>query len=145
VDEGGSTFETCTSSELKAATEGTFTTADTTAIGGAVGTLSFGGCSHTMKVLKNGKLSVAWIKGTTNGTVVSSEAEVTFVSTVFGISAVCRTGVGIVLGTLTGVASGNAPMHIDATKSLDCGAFLGHLTWTGTYTFTSPKGLGVES
>jgi type II secretory pathway pseudopilin PulG len=143
VDEGGSTTDTCTASEVKGSTEGTFTTAGSAAIGGAVGTLSFGSCSHTTKVLKNGKLSVDWIKGTTNGTVTSSEAEVTVVSTIFGISAVCKTGAGTDVGTLTGVASGNATMHIDATKALDCGAFLGKATWTGTYTVTSPSGLGV--
>jgi hypothetical protein len=106
--------------------------------------MAFTGCSHTTKVLKSGKLSIAWIAGTTNGTVSLTETEVTFQSTVFGISAVCKAGTGTDIGTLTGVKEGHATLHIDATKTLDCGAFLGKSSWTGTYTVTSPTGLIVE-
>jgi hypothetical protein len=135
-DKNGTTNDTCTSSEVK----GTTTAFDPPS--GPVSTLNFGGCSHTTHVLagKAGNLSVAWTSGT-NGTVTSSGAEVTVVSTVFGISAVCKTGTGTAVGTLTGVASGNATMHINAT-TLNCG-LLGTSSWTGTYTVTSPSGLGV--
>ena len=84
VDSAGSTTDTCTSSEVKGATETTFTGAS---VGGKISSLTFGGCSHTTKVIAPGTLSVAWTSGT-NGTVTSAGAEVTVQSTVFGISAV---------------------------------------------------------
>jgi hypothetical protein len=135
-DKNGTTNDTCTSSTVK----GTTTAFDPPS--GPIGTLSFGGCSHTTHVLANGSLSVAWTSGT-NGTVTSSGAEVTVVSTVFGASATCKTGAGTVVGTLTGVKTGNATMDINAT-TLNCG-ILGTSSWTGTYTVTSPAGLGVVS
>jgi len=141
VDTAGTTLDTCTNLEFKVATEGSFTGAS---VGGKVSTMTFGGCSHTTKVIAPGSLSIAWTSGT-NGTVTSSGAETTIQSTVFGVSAICKTGAGTDLGTLTGVASGNSTLHIDFTKSLDCGAFLGKTSMTGTYRLTSPSGLGVES
>jgi hypothetical protein len=136
-DKNGTTADTCTGSTV----EGTTTAFDPPS--GPVSKLEFTGCSHTTHVLKPGSLSVAWISNT-EGTVTSSGAEVTVVSTVFGASAICKTGTGTVVGTLTGVASGHATMDIDATNSLNCG-ILGTSSWTGTYTVTSPTGLGVES
>jgi hypothetical protein len=141
VDEGGSTTDTCHTSEVQGATEPPYTAAS---VGGAISHLTFGECSHTTKVLKNGKLSVSWIKGTNNGTVTSSEAEVTVVSTVFGISAICKTGAGTDIGTITGAATStsHAKMDITAKNVLDCG-ILGKSSWTGTYIVTSPTGLRV--
>jgi hypothetical protein len=142
-DKNGTTNDTCTSSTVKGTSEkdesGDFTGGS---VGGAVGTLSFGGCSHTTHVLANGFLSIAWTSGT-NGTVTSSAAEVTVVSTVFGASATCKTGGATDVGTLTGVKTGNATIDINAT-TLNCG-ILGTSSWTGTYTVTSPAGLGVVS
>ena len=135
-DKNGTTNDTCTGSTVEGAT----TAFDPPS--GPISALTFTGCSHTTDVISKGNLSVAWTSGT-NGTVSSNGAEVTVKSTVFGISAVCKTGVGTAIGTLTGVASGNATMHINAT-TLDCGA-LGTSSWTGTYTVTSPSGLGVEN
>jgi hypothetical protein len=136
-DEGGTTTDTCNTSEVKGATEGTFTGAST--VGGAVKNLAFGGCSHTTKVLANGSLKID-----ASGNVTSSSAEVTVVSTVFGISAVCKTGAGTKVGTLNGTndPTKHATMTIDATNSLDCG-ILGNSSWTGSYTVTSPTGLNV--
>jgi hypothetical protein len=142
VDEGGTTTDTCNTSEVKGETESPFTAEGTKPIGGPVTSLTFGGCSHTTDVLKPGKLFVSWIEGTTNGTVVSKEAEVLVRSTVFGINATCKTGTGTTIGTLTGVKTGHATMDIDATNVLDCG-ILGKSSWIGTYTVTSPTGLGV--
>ena len=138
-DKNGTTNDTCTGSTVKGATEGSFSAAS---IGGKVSSLTFTGCSHTTHVLAPGSLSVTWTSGA-NGTVSSSGAKVTVVSTVFGASATCETGAGTVIGTLTGVASGNATMHINAT-TLNCG-ILGTSSWTGTYSVTSPKGLAVTS
>jgi hypothetical protein len=138
-DSAGTTTDTCTTSEVKGATESPFT--GSTYVGGIVSSLTFGNCSHTTTVLKPGKLDIDW-DGGTNGTVISTEAEVTVVSTAFGISAVCKTGAGTDIGTLTGVKTGHALMHING--KISCG-ILGTSTWTGSYTVTSPTGLGVEN
>ena len=138
-DKNGITMETCTGSELKGATEGIFTGRD---VGGKVSSLSFSGCSHTTHVLKPGSLAFTWTSGT-NAAVSSSGAEWTLRSTAFGASAVCATGSGTVIGTLTGVSSGHATMHINAT-ALNCG-IMGISSWMGTYRVTSPTSLGVES
>ena len=141
-DKNGTTNDTCTGSTV----EGSTTVTTGTAVSGPInkGGLTFTGCSHTTHVLKEkeGTLKVEWTSGT-NGKVISSGAEVTVVSTVFGASAVCKTGAGTEVGTLTGVAAGQATMHINAT-TLDCG-ILGTSSWTGTYVVTSPEGLGVVS
>jgi hypothetical protein len=137
-DEFGTTTDTCTSSTVKGSTVSPFTG---TTVGGTVSSLTFGNCTHTTTVLANGSLSVAWTSGT-NGSVKSSGAEVTVNSTFFGASAVCKTGSGTTIGTLTGVKSGKATMDINAT--IACG-ILGNSSWTGTYSVTSPEGLGVVS
>jgi hypothetical protein len=136
-DSAGTTTDTCTTSEVSGKT-----TKFTNNPEGPVESLTFGNCTHTTTVLKNGNLSVNWISGTTNGTVSSSGAEVTVVSTAFGASAVCKTGAGTEIGTLTGVSTGKATM--DISGKISCG-ILGTSTWTGTYTVTSPEGLGVTS
>jgi hypothetical protein len=64
------------------------------------------------------------------------------ISTAFG-TVNCKTGTGTDLGTLTGVSSGNATMHINAV--LNCGFLLPSATFKGTYTVTSPSGLGVTA
>jgi hypothetical protein len=133
-DSAGSTTDTCTSSEVKGST----TAFDPPS--GPISTLTFANCTHTTKVIAPGSLSVAWTSGT-NGTVTSSNAEVTVQSTAFGVSAICKTGGGTAIGTLTGVSSGKATMDING--KISCG-ILGTATWTGTYTVTSPEGLGVE-
>jgi hypothetical protein len=110
-------------------------------LSGKAASVAVTGCSHTTDTLKAGKLAVAWLSGTTNGTVISSEAEVTAKSTTFGVSIVCKTGAGTDIGTFTGVKEGEATMDISA--SVDCGLFSAILEGTGTV--TSPAGLGVES
>jgi hypothetical protein len=129
-DEFGTTTDTCTTSEVKGATASPFTGAT---VGGTISSLTFSNCTHTTTVLANGSLSVEWASGT-NGTVSSKGAEVTVQSTFFGASAICKTGEGTKLGTLTGTAAGDATMDINAT--IKCG-ILGNSSWTGTYTVTS--------
>ncbi|HSS41584.1 MAG TPA: hypothetical protein VLK37_03435 [Solirubrobacterales bacterium] len=136
-DSAGTTTDTCTTSEVKGKT-----TVFTGTPSGPIETLTFGNCTHTTTVLAKGTLSVTNIAGTTNGTVSSANAEVTVVSTAFGISAVCKTGTGTDIGTLTGVKTGKATMDING--KISCG-ILGSSTWTGTYTVTSPENLGVEA
>ncbi|HET8955966.1 MAG TPA: hypothetical protein VFN18_09945 [Solirubrobacterales bacterium] len=141
-DSAGTTADTCTESEVN----GTTTSTSGATITGPVATLSFGKCSHTTKVLANGKLHISWISGTTDGTVTSSGAEVTVVSTAFGVSATCKTGEGTHIGTLTGATNQTSNSSDTATMDINgkisCG-ILGTSTWTGAYTVTSPTDLGV--
>lgn len=127
---------TCTGSELFGASQTPFS-ASSVVIKLAV--LSFTGCSHTLHVLKPGKLSVAWTSGT-NGTLVSSEAEMTVFSTALGTSFVCKTGTGTNIGTITGVKTSEAVFDLAAVT--ECG-LLGSIAWGGSYRVTAPEGLGV--
>ena len=133
---GGAFSDTCTSSSIKFKTE-TFSGAT---VGGKVSSLTFTGCAHTTHVINPGSLSIAWTSGT-NGTVSSSGAELTAVSTVFGVSCIIKTGTGTPLGTLTGVKAGQAGMHVNGLLSSPCG----EIYWKGIYAVTSPSGLGVVS
>lgn len=136
-DSAGSTTDTCTSSTV----HGTTSVFDGTYVSGPISSLTFANCSHTTTVIKSGSLDIDWTSGT-NGTVISTGAEVTVVSTAFGVSAICKTGTGTTIGTLTGVAAGQATMDINGT--IPCG-ILGNSSWTGTYVVTTPEGLGVEN
>jgi len=135
-DTSGLAANTCAASEVKGATSSPFTG---TSVTGAVSTLTFSNCSRE-PVTKDagGTLHFTWTSGT-NGTVVSSGAEWT-IGSPFG-TLNCKTGAGTHLGTLTGVASGHAT--IDINSFLSCSGIW--LKWEGTYTVTSPTGLGVVS
>ncbi|HET8954520.1 MAG TPA: hypothetical protein VFN18_02550 [Solirubrobacterales bacterium] len=135
-DSFGTTTDTCTEAFVKGATEGVFSGAS---VGGKLGTLTVGNCSHTTTVLSPGSMSVVWTSGT-NGSVTSAASEVTTVSTAFGSSAVCKTGSGTPIGTVTGVKEGHATLDVNAKVS--CG-ILGTGTLTGTFTGTGSGGLGV--
>lgn len=99
----------------------------------------FAECTRPVTIDKAGIFAIEWIKGTTNGTVHSLEAEVT-VGTVLG-TITCKTGTGVDIGAITGVATGKATLHINAV--LGCGLMAPSVKWVGTYEFTSPNGLGV--
>jgi hypothetical protein len=132
-DSSNTTIDTCTSSTVKGKIESNGTPAS-----GKISSLTFGGCSHTTKVLTPGSLTI-----TSSGAVTSAGAEVTVVSTVFGISCIAKTGSGTSIGTLKDAPSstGHATMTINA--SLPMGA-CGTATWTGAYTVTSPTGLHAD-
>ena len=138
-DSAGTTTDTCTETSGEGKTASPYTAVGKTAIGGPISSMKIGGCSHTTKNIAPGSLSISWVSGT-DGTVTSSGAEVTTLSTAFGASAVCKTGTGTDIGLLTGKASGFAT--IDINGKLSCG-ILGTATWTSSYTVTSPEGLGV--
>jgi hypothetical protein len=142
-DEGGTTTDTCNVWEFKYTTETRASPEITKFTGGTIGanisSMTFGGCSHTMKVVKAGSLHID-----ASGNVISFGAEVTFVSTAFGISAFCKTGTGTKLGTLIGTndTTRHATITIDATNNMNCG-ILGNSSWTGALGVTSPTGLSV--
>jgi hypothetical protein len=137
-DSSGTTSDTCTESQLKGTTEGTFSGSS---VGGSVSTMTFGSCTHTTKVITAGGISIAWTSGT-NGAASSTSSEVTVVSTAFGVSTICKTGAGTLIGTITGVKEGNATLDVNA--KVNCG-MLGYGTVTGSYTGTGKGGLGVTS
>lgn len=126
---------TCTTSHV----EGVMDELNSPTVTGNLDGLSFANCVRTVTVHKAGTLHIEHIAGTTNGTVSSSGSEVT-VGSPFG-TLNCKTGTGVDLGTLTGVASGHAEMHINAV--INCGFLAPSTKWEGTYTVTTPTGLGV--
>jgi hypothetical protein len=136
------TQDTCTESHVHGATENTFTG---TSVSGAVTTLTFAKCTHETTVIKPGKLSIAHIAGTTDGTVTSSEAEVSIKSTVFGVTITCKTGTGTPIGTLTGKEAGKGDATMDINAVVSCGAFVPTAKWTGSYVVTSPTPFGVSA
>jgi hypothetical protein len=138
-DTNNATVDTCTESTVSGKTVSPFTSGNPGTIGGPVEALTFHGCSHTTDVIKPGSLTIEWTSGT-NGSVTSVGAEVTVQSTIFGASCIAKTGIGTKIGTLTGVASGHATMDINGVIPM---GLCGDAVWTGTYTVTSPTGLGV--
>jgi hypothetical protein len=135
-DESGTTTDTCNTAQVSGSTVSPFSG---TTVGGPVSSLSISGCTHTTKVLKNGSSKID-----ASGNVTSAEAEVTVVSTVFGISAVCKTGTGTKAGTFSGTndTTKHATVVVDVTGTLDCG-LLGKSSVTANVTVTSPTGLNV--
>jgi hypothetical protein len=136
---GGTLFNTCTESTVGGHTTSPYTG---TAVKGPITTLTFTGCKNNVTPHLYGTLTIEHIKGTTNGTLRSTGAEVTSYSTIFGTYLNCKTGEGTHLGTLAGAGTGkHASMHVNA--ALNCG--ITSALWSGTYTVTSPTGLGVSA
>lgn len=98
--------------------------------------LEFSSCSDPVTTHKPGVLAFSWISGT-NGTVSSSGAEFTSDGP-FGYLN-CVTGSGTHLGTVTGKASGNAEMDVNAT--LDCGI---SAKWVASNIITVPHSFGIS-
>ncbi|HEX6205063.1 MAG TPA: hypothetical protein VFZ29_04570 [Solirubrobacterales bacterium] len=135
----GSLANTCAYSRMFGSTSTPYTGSKVT---GALTSFFFEGCSETVTVDKAGQLYVEHIAGTTNGTVFSENAEVTF-KTPFGNEVNCKTGGGTDIGTLTGSAWGWATLHINAV--LNCGFLLPSATWKGIYETAFAEGLGVSA
>lgn len=133
----GSLADECGGSTASATTE-TFTGSTVT---GTNAKLTYFLCTRVITIHKAGKVHLERIAGTTNATTWFSSTEWTL-GTPFG-TVTCKTGEGTVIGTLTGVASGEAELDVSAV--LNCGFLLPSATWKGTYVFTSPKGLGVSA
>jgi hypothetical protein len=133
----------CSISHVVGTTTTPFTAKKSERIGGPIETLTFESCTEDakekVKVDLPGYLTVAWISGTTNGTVFSDSAEVTTPSPFGKLN--CKTAAaGTEIGKLTGKAAGFATMDIEAV--LNCGAITAK--WKGSYNVTSPEGLGVR-
>lgn len=138
TDTFGAFFQTCTASVVEGKTN-TFTG---TTVSGPISSETFSSCTEEpVTVDLPGSLSVENVAGTTNGTVRSINARWTMPSPFGALACVTASSPGTDIGTLTGVASGSATLHLAAT--LNCGSITAK--WTGTYTVTSPEGLGVTS
>jgi hypothetical protein len=135
-DTNNATVETCTDSRMKGSTSSPFTGPSVTWL---LIVLTTDSCSHTDHVLAAGIIHFYWTSGT-NATVVASKSEVTIQSTIFGASCIAKTGTGTTIGTLTGVKEGHATMDINGVIPM---GLCGDAVWTGTYTITSPTGLGA--
>jgi hypothetical protein len=138
TDTGGTALNTCKDSTIKGHTAEPFTSKEGTPISGPLTTLSWSGCTEgTPTVDSMGTLSVERIGTTTNGTVRSNGTKITTPS-FFG-NLTCTTS-NTDIGTLTGVKSGKATLDINAV--LSC-TVISTAKWSGTYTVTTPEGLGV--
>jgi hypothetical protein len=139
ADTVGGWANTCTASTIEA-NDSTKTTS--TPVEGTVTNLAFTSCKDEPVVVDTkGALTIENISGTTNGTSRLIGAEVTSPSPYGELTCAAAASPGTDIGTLTGFSAGNATMDINA--SLNCGAITGK--WTGTYTVTSPAGLGAEA
>ena len=140
---GSGTVNTCTSGltrsriELAGGGEGVHPSGKVTGMG-------FSLCASLLGVLKAGVLEIQHVPGTTNGTVISKEAEITVQSPVFGVSCIIKTGAGTKTGTLTGATSntGFATFHVDAALPY---GICGIADLTATFLVTKPTGLIVEA
>ena len=133
----GSLANECATSDV----HGTTTSFTGTKIGGPISTLTFESCvREKVEVIKAGSLDVEWIKGTHNGTVFSTGAEVKVPSAIGTLT--CTTpAAGTDIGTLTGSTTGMGTMDIKAT--LNCGFLAPSANWAGSYVITSPHSLAV--
>lgn len=135
----GTIYNTCVEGEGTASTEGSFT-GET--VGGANIEKSVGSCAkEPITVHKSGSIRVEHITSSTNGTVVSVGAEITSPSVLGTLT--CKTGTGTVMGVLTGKASGQATLHVNAV--VNCGFLLPSTKVSGNFVATTPEGLGVVS
>ncbi|HEV2858714.1 MAG TPA: hypothetical protein VGW80_09965 [Solirubrobacterales bacterium] len=143
-DTAGAFANTCTESTVEGHTESPYTAAGTNPIGGPITTLTFSKCTEEPVVVDlPGRLTVSWIKGTTNGTIRSIGAKVTSPSPFGALTCVTATSPGTDIGTLTGKPLSSEHATIDINAVLNCGFFLPSAKWEGTYTATSPTGLAV--
>jgi hypothetical protein len=127
---------TCTVSSIKGKTEGSFSGSS---VGGNISSLTYGSCTHTTKVVKNGSLTIESVGGT-SGTVRSTGMEIQIQSTTFGLTINCSTN-NTHFGTVSGRASGSATWK--QTSVLACTPLSPSVHAESFYGFTSPLGFGV--
>lgn len=133
----GTLANTCTASTIAASTVSPFTTED---VGGPISTMTFTGCSAgNPTVHKAGALTLRRIPNSTNLTVFWGEGEVT-VPTSLGFTVNCKPGVHEHIGVKTGNPTGRIAWHLYIR--LNCGFLLPSAIWQGSFTVTSPEGLG---
>jgi hypothetical protein len=138
-DTAGFFLNTCTASTFEGKTVSPFSG---TSVVAPLSSLTFTSCKEEPLVVHSaGSLSIENIAGTTNGTVRSLSAKWTMSSPFGGLTCVTAASPGTDIGTLTGVGSATATLDFNA--ALLCGAITTKVA--GTYSLTSPEGLGVAS
>ena len=107
---------------------------------GPIESLTWSGCTFTTTTLKAGKLKVARIAGTSNGTVTAASVSQVTINTIFFGSCIYGVTNNTSIGDIT---EGNpAVFHANAVAQKMAGsAFACPLTakWTATYNVTEPK------
>lgn len=108
---------------------------------------TFEGCTRAVKTIRTGILHVAWISGTSNGTVTGSAFEYE-ANTPFGLC-IYGFGTGTHLGTLSAASSSTtyATLVIKAVLPLVetvNGTCASDSRWVAEYTATTPTGLTVK-
>jgi len=131
--------DTCGESTVR----GVVTTNNATVANGPIMSLSFGDCTKTTDVIKNGSLSIG-----PGGVVTAKENEVTIFDPALGGGVSCVYGGGTA-GTVVGILKGGSPAVIEVnTTELPkiSGGILckSEATWTAKYTVTTPATLLVE-
>jgi len=135
---GTFTIDTCTGQTIKAKTTNTAATGERIKFTNESYTHT--GCTEPTTTLSPGKEEIAHIEGTNNGTLISSELEITVNTTVFG-SCVFGTGAGTDMGTVVG---GNpATVKINATVTRISGLCPSTATWEADYMITEPKPIWI--
>jgi hypothetical protein len=134
---GGEVKSECTTSTIEAKVNGAG--GEASAVTAEVTSLAFNNCTLKPEVLKPGGLSITWIKGGDNGTVVSENAEITLL--MGGLDCIYVPGD---LGTLKGAAM--ATIEVITVLNRTAGSpMLCPLTmvWEAGYTVTAPEPLFV--
>lgn len=126
----GELINTCTGASMKWSTKEPYIGDE---VHGNLDAVGWSGCSSGQVAVNRGTLSIVHVPGSTDGTVISSGLWIALKGYL------CKTN-RTPIGTLTGVKEGHATMDVDAV--LNCGESPS-VKWEGTYTVTSPTGLGV--
>ncbi|HET8813388.1 MAG TPA: hypothetical protein VFM51_00345 [Solirubrobacterales bacterium] len=130
---------TCTGSHLRGQTTNPYSN---TTVKGPLTELTFSNCPRLVTVHNPGTLEIHYIPGEhTNGTVYWEHTTVTIRVPILGY-VLCPPAETTHVGTLTGVSSGQATLHISA--GINC-SYFGSITWEATYLVTTPDGLGLSA
>jgi hypothetical protein len=135
----GITIDTCTVSTVQGTTGNTGADDTTTAVTGTVTTLTFTGCTHPTKAIKNGTLSVTASGTAGNGSVTSSGAtvEISELPNLFGNPPICnyvteKTSLGTLTASATASTFDIAATITSETANCPNGTWSGHYVSTGT-------------
>jgi hypothetical protein len=141
LETAGQSISTCTGGKLKG--EITNAGSATEAVKIKVTEDTWNSCTFPTVPLELGSLEVTDITGTSNGTIkMSSGFKFTMNTVLFG-SCVYGSGTGIELGTLTGGASKEAGIDVNAVLGQGTGICCPSAKWSEHYTLTSPSGTAL--
>ncbi len=141
TDTKGNTLDTCSGStvtgKLKEQGSGKPATSE-------LSTLTWSGCTFPTKTLVPGSGDLTWIKGTDNGTLVTTETQVTISTVLFG-SCSYGVGVGTDMGTVEGGNPGSLAVNTVISKISGGAACPETTKFTANYVATSPTNAWVSN